>query len=163
MEHLFSPCARLFDILEDGWDDEFESIKELNLDVSTQELLRPERTLTYADLFAMTEDGKTVAWLTTHAAVVRVDDEGTYAWELLEQSCFSCFSVDGKEINAFARSHERLLDICNVVLRVLAASVADSVVLRKVRYRGGGALINATSLENLMEQCQSLEVLRLEV
>jgi hypothetical protein len=170
MEHLFSPCTRLLDILEnydalveEGEDreDNFETAKELNLDISTEEFLRAERAFTYADLYAMIEDGDTLAWLTPHAAVVRVYDEGTYAWEQLEQLCFFCFSVDGKEINAFARSHEHLLEICDVVLRLLAAGVAHSVILSKMAFRCN-ALINATSLEYLMEQCQSLNVLRLE-
>jgi hypothetical protein len=78
MEHLFSPCTRLKDILEDERDDYYETIKELNLGVSTQELLSAERAFTYADLYAMIEDGKTVAWLTPHTAVVREDGEGDY-------------------------------------------------------------------------------------
>jgi hypothetical protein len=161
MEHLFSPCTRLFDILEDDREYDFETLDELNLDISTEELLSAETAFTYADLYAMIEGGKTVAWLTTHAAVVRVHDEGTYAWEQLDESCFFYFNVDGKEMNAFARSHEHLLEICDVVLRLLAASVAHSVILHEKSFRDS-ALINATSLECLMEQCQKLKVLRLE-
>jgi hypothetical protein len=158
MEHLFSPCARLFDLLEDEWYDYDETIKELNLDVSTQELLSAQRAFTYADLYAMLENGNTVVWLTPHTAAVRVDRAGSYAWGQLDESCYFSFSVDGKEINAFGRSHEHLLEICDVVLRLLAASVAQSVILVKSR---DGASINATSLEYLMEQCQSLICLSL--
>jgi hypothetical protein len=178
MEHLLSPCTRLFDIWEDQnanaegdmliLDDRdafynnvahlmesFEDVKELNLDVSTEELLSAERTFTYADLYEMIEDGRTVVWLTPHTAVVQVKWEGSYAWDLMDESlCFS-FIVDGKVISAFARSREHLLEICDVVLRLVAASVAHSVILGKFRYRDG-ALMSATSLEYLMEQCQSL-------
>jgi hypothetical protein len=167
MEHLFSPCARLFDILEndalveDDWEDRLETVRELNMDISTQELLSAERAFTYADLYAMIEDGKTVAWLTPHTAAVRVDGAGACAWGQLDgSSCYFSFSVDGKEINAFSRSHEDLLEICDVVLRLLAASVAQSVILRQ-RSSRDGASINATSLEYLMEQCQSLICLSL--
>jgi hypothetical protein len=65
------------------------------------------------------------------------------------------------EINAFAWSQEHLLEICDVVLRLLAASVVHSVfILRRLR-SSDDALINATSLEYLMEQCQSLKGLSL--
>jgi hypothetical protein len=94
----------------------------------------------------MIEDGKTVARLTPHTAAVREDGKGAYAWEQVVESCYFCLSVDGKEINAFARSHEDSLEICDVVLRLLAASVAHSVILGKMRSRDV-APFNATSLE----------------
>jgi hypothetical protein len=165
MEHLFTPCTRLFDILafldDDDREDDFKRFNELNLDVSTQELLSAERGFTYADLYAMIEDGKTVAWLTPYAAVVLNEDEGTYAWEQLDEACYFCVRADGKEMNVCARSHEHLLEICDVVLQLLAISVAHSVILRR-RISRDRTLINATSLESLVEQCQSLKVLRLE-
>jgi hypothetical protein len=150
MEHLFSPCTRLFDIFEnhnafaeaDDRDRFFENVahlteffetgKELNLDVSTEELLSAETAFTYADLYAIIENGRTVAWLTPHAAVVRADDEGSYGWELINESFCFCFNVDGKVISAFARSREDLLEICNVLLRLLAAGVAHSVILSTI-------------------------------
>jgi hypothetical protein len=147
--------------MEDDWDDDIEHGNELNLDISTEELLSAERAFTYADLYAMIEDGKTVAWLTPMTAVARVAGEGAYAWEQLEESWYLYFSVDGKEIKACGGSHEHLFEICDVVLRLLAASVARSVILRQ-RISRDGALINTTSLEYLMEQCQSLKVLTLE-
>jgi hypothetical protein len=78
-----------------------------------------------------------------------------------EESCCFYFSADRKEIVALARSPEHLLEICDVVLRLLAVSVAHSVILRK-RGSLGGALINAASLAYMMEHCQSLKVLRMQ-
>jgi hypothetical protein len=75
MEHLFSPCARLYDILESrGRLERFrrrhpEPLQELNLNVSTEELLSAERAFTYADLHAMLENEATIAWLTPNTAV----------------------------------------------------------------------------------------------
>jgi hypothetical protein len=47
MEGLFSPCTRLYDLLvenyEDGVDQPVQPIQELNLDVSTEEILSAER------------------------------------------------------------------------------------------------------------------------
>jgi hypothetical protein len=51
------------------------------------------------------------------------------------------------------------LEICDVVLRLLAASVVQSVRLNN--WRSPGLFINAPTLANLMEQCQSLKVLSL--
>jgi hypothetical protein len=109
MERLFSPCTRYRDILEsqgqlEVFIEEFieEStcvdhgvlLRELNLDVSTEELLSAERAFTYADLYAMIENGATVAWLTPHAAVVPVDSETVvFYWQQLTDSCSISFSV----------------------------------------------------------------------
>jgi hypothetical protein len=78
----------------------------------------------------------------------------------MDASWSFCFSVDSKGINAFARSHEHVLEICDVVLRLLTASV-HSV---KLSYWNAPhhVFINATSLAYLMEQCQSLTALALE-
>jgi hypothetical protein len=90
MEHLFSPCTRLYDLYENKGDLEdpedledledleeeeeaFENVKELNLDVSPQELLSAERGFTYAHLYAMLESKYTFAWLTPHVTIVRPD------------------------------------------------------------------------------------------
>jgi hypothetical protein len=49
-----------------------EPVKELNLDVSTEELLSgAERAFAYADLYAMLGNGDTVVWLTPHLAITR--------------------------------------------------------------------------------------------
>jgi hypothetical protein len=152
MEHLFSPC--------NGWRDRFESqglrppegLQELILDVSTEELLSAERGFTYEDLYAMLGNGDTIAWLTPHAAVAKGG--------LFNESCRYHFNVDGKEIFAWAHSPEHVLEICDVVLRLLAASVVYSVTLYKMNSRDG-AMISSVSLAYMMEQCQSLKVLTL--
>jgi hypothetical protein len=72
-------------------------------------------------------------------------------------------NADGKEIDVFARSHEHLLEIRDVVLRLLAVSVVRSVVLNKGNHHRGATLINAPTLAYLMEQCQSLKLLSLNI
>jgi hypothetical protein len=97
-----------------------------------------------------------VLWLTPQAAVVHADDT-----ELINSHYFQRtlevfrVDVDGKEIFAFARYSEHLLEIGDIVLRLLAASVVQSVHLSNRTF-------NATSLAYLMEQCQSLKALTLE-
>jgi hypothetical protein len=161
MEHLFSPCDRL--------QDEFESqglrfpgeLRELNLDVSTEEFLIADRAVTHADLYAMLRNKDTVAWLTPHVAVAHTDGSVIQPWMCLDESCRLYAHADGEDIVALARSPEHLLVICDVVIRLLAASVVHSVVLNKWGY-SRGALINAPTLAYLMEQCQSLKVLTLK-
>jgi hypothetical protein len=156
----------MYDILESQVDEELrgrrELLKELNLDVSTGELLSAERAFTYADLHATLESKKTVVWITPHVALVR--ESGSWTWmnhcEQLEMSCGFLFDADGKGMVALARSNEHLLEICDVVLRLLAASVAHLAILCQRSSRDGES-INATSLEYLMEQCQSLKDLSL--
>jgi hypothetical protein len=166
MEHLFSPGTRLQDILENQGDHEElrrhgENLQELELDVSSEELLSAERAFTYADLYALLRNGDTVAWLTPHAVVARRDGRAMDYWNQLDNSCRLCFNADGKEKIALAHSPEHLLEICDVVLRLLAVSVVHSVTLKKWSYRDI-ACINAPSLAYLMEQCQSLKNLTLK-
>jgi hypothetical protein len=77
MEHLFLPCTRLHDIMESqGRLEEFrayhpEGLQELNLNVSTEELLSAERLFTYADVYATIGNEDAVAWLTPHTAILR--------------------------------------------------------------------------------------------
>jgi hypothetical protein len=64
MERLFSPCTRLRDILESqGSLERFggysELLQELNLDLSTEELLIVESAFPYADVCAMLGTGNT--------------------------------------------------------------------------------------------------------
>jgi hypothetical protein len=160
MERLFSPCTRLRDTLVESQGDNvvFRSPPELNLDVSTPELLSAERAFTYADLYAFLGNGARIAWLTPHAVVVREDGTGVCYGYWTDHQCRFCFDADGKEICVLARSPEHLLEISDVVLRLLAASAVHSVILDKWNSRNG-ALINAPSLAYLMEQCQSLNVL----
>jgi hypothetical protein len=136
VERLFSPCTRLRDLLESqGRLQKFRGLlrvlQELSLDASTEELLSAERDFTYADLYAMLRNEDTVAWLTPHAAVVHEGGRGVQCWwHVDEYVCFS-FNVDGKRILALAHSPEHLLEICDVVLRLLAASVVHKVILGK--------------------------------
>jgi hypothetical protein len=167
MEHLFSPCTRLHDLLEGQFLGASEGLQELNLNVSTDDLLSAERAFTHTDLYTMLqvqEDRNKIAWLTPHAAVARAGFKMLYYWERIPRWCCFRFSVDGKEIHAFARSPEHLLEICDVVLRLLAASVVHSVILCKPSpfSSRGGACIDAPTLAYLMEHSQSLKALTLK-
>jgi hypothetical protein len=131
MERLFSPCTRYRDIL--ATQGRLGLPEELNLDTSTEELLRAERTFTYADLYAMLGNADTVAWLTPHASVARSGGRGEYFWSQLDESCRFYFLADGRQLGALARSPEYLLEICNVIFRLLAASVVHSVILHTIQ------------------------------
>jgi hypothetical protein len=133
MERLFSPCTRLYDLIESqGHPHPPEELQELNLDVSTEELLSAERAFTYADLYALLGNREMVAWLTLHAAVTRDGEIVVQSWGQLEVSFRLCFDADGKEIVALTRSPEHILGVCDVVLGLLAASVVHSVTLSNV-------------------------------
>jgi hypothetical protein len=169
MEHLFSPCTRLYDLvwierqnrLKD-FDEQSEFLEELNLDVSTEELLCTERAFTYADLYAMLGNGSTVAWLTPHAAVLREGGfSSNYRQFVGDDYRFDC-DADGKAISAVACSSEELLEICDVLLRLLAASVVHTVELSHRRCPSAGVSFNDTSMASLMDQCQSLKALMLQ-
>jgi hypothetical protein len=71
-----------------------------------------------------------VLWLTPHAAVARESERVEHYWFQLNPSYRFSFSADGKDIFASASSLRRLLEICDVVLRLLARSVVHSVILR---------------------------------
>jgi hypothetical protein len=124
MERLFSSCTRYRDIVESqGGRHRFrEWGPELNLDVSTEELLCPERAFTYADLYAMLGNrNNTIAWLTPHVAVAGE----IFCGPLGAFDCAFRLNADGKRMEVTARSLEHSLEICDVVLRLLAASVVD--------------------------------------
>jgi hypothetical protein len=141
---------------------DIERWRELNLNASTEELLSAERAFTYADLYALLGNEDTVLWLTPHAAVARASMRLLVCWGQLNNSCrFRISTDDGNHIYAWARSPEHLLDICDVVLRLLAASVVHSVHIHKLDSHGG-LLINAPTLAYLMGQCQSLKALSLK-
>jgi hypothetical protein len=170
MERIFSPCTRLHDILESQGrlheviDHDPDPLQELYLDVSTEELLSAERALTFADLYATLGRAGvafgSVLWLTPHAAVVREHGRAIRYWNQLDESCFFCFHVDGNEdIVVFARSPEHLLEICDIIIRLVAVSVVHSV--RLYNWRSDDILINPPTLAYLMEQCQSLKILSL--
>jgi hypothetical protein len=163
MERLFSPCNRLHDIIESQGrrGPHGRRLQELNLDLSTEALLSAERAFTHADLYAVLGNEETLAWLTPHAFVVRAGlGMLYYTLNLLRMRSFH-FTADGKDIIVFALSPEHLLEICDVLFRLLAASVVDSVILRSGIHHDGGAWINAPTLAHLMEQCKSLKVLTL--
>jgi hypothetical protein len=162
MEHLFSPCTRYRNLLQSrGCRGSHEWSQERNLDVSTEEFLSVECAFTYADLYAMLGNENTLAWLTQHAAVAREGERAVHSWRQVDESCRFRFNADGNVIHAYALSPQYLLEICDVVVRLLAASVVYSVRLDNRRYYDG-VLINAPVLAHLMEQCQSLKVLSLE-
>jgi hypothetical protein len=148
MEGLLSPCTRYRDIANSqGRLDRFgrpipELPRELNLDISTEELLSAERAFTYANLYAMIGNEDTIAWLTPHAAVARRYGTAACHWnQNTNASCgFSC-TADGKDIVAVALSPEHLLEICDIVLRLLAVSIVHSVNIRNDF--PAGELINA--------------------
>jgi hypothetical protein len=78
----------------------------------------------------MLESEDTVAWLTPHAAIVRVDGRaGDYVLMLGGSACQFAFTVDSKAIVVVASSLEALSEICDVVIRLLAVSVVHSVIL----------------------------------
>jgi hypothetical protein len=145
MERLFSPCTRYRDLLEtqgrlEVFRGHTEPLQELNLEVSTEELLSAERAFTYVDLHDMSGDRSTVLWLTPHAAIVRLAAERVnhfffqlrHYWLERYRPYRFIFSADGKGVFALARSPEYLFDICDVVLRLLARSVVSSVILHSL-------------------------------
>jgi hypothetical protein len=161
MEHLFSPCTRYRDLLNSqGNLGNPQLPQEVNLNVSTEELLSAERAFTYADLYAMLGNGDTVVWMTPHTAVVRATGTAACRSFYLQNDYRFSFNVDGKDMYALARSPEHLLEICDVIVRLLSASVVHSVILQIGSSLGRS--INATSLALLMEHCQSLKVLALK-
>jgi hypothetical protein len=161
MEILFSPCTRLYDILESQGDLQdfrghflLEVLQELNLDVSTEDLLSAENAFTYADLYAMLGNEDTMAWLTPHTYLVRADGRAALCSDHVPDCYQITFNVDSQKIDVMATSPEHLLKICDIVVRLLAVSVVHRVILE-------GLCINATTWAYLMEQCQSLKVLSL--
>jgi hypothetical protein len=172
MERLFSPCTRLRNMLQSqGSLERFggysELSQELNLDVSTEELLSVESAFTYADVCAMLGNGNTFLWLTPHAAVVRADGIAerfcdNTRWDSGMRGKFS-FYVDGQKISTVARSYQHLLEICSAVLRLLAASVVHSVHLSNLSSGVYVSVsINSLTFADLMQQCQSLKALTLD-
>jgi hypothetical protein len=161
MERLFSPCTRYRDLEESrGFVPPRESLRELNLNVSTDDFLSAEKGFTCADLYTMLGNGETIAWLTPHAFIAPADSSGILTWGHIDKYRFY-FTVDGKEIVTWAHSSEALSKIADVVLRLVAASAVHSVILRNWNSRDG-AFINTASLAYLMEQCQSLKAVTLQ-
>jgi hypothetical protein len=166
MEHLFSPCIRLYDLLaSQGRLEERRGyhpalFRERNLNVSTEQFLSTERAFTYADLYGMLGKEDAVTWLTPHVAVVHGGGRAMRFWsQLTGESHRFTFNADGTEINALARSHEHLLEISDIVLRLLAASVVRSIYLTNWSSQHD-LFINAPTLAYLMEHCRSLKILK---
>jgi hypothetical protein len=110
MERLFSPCNRLRDLLDEEdveeYGDLLEGLQELNLNVSTEELLSAERAFTYFDLYAVFGNRGTLLWLTPHAFVARKGEAVVDSWMDLEVWLrFFCFNADGIKSGC----HESLL------------------------------------------------------
>jgi hypothetical protein len=103
-----------------------------------------------------------IAWLIPHAAVVRDHGEAAHHWGQLDESCGFRFSADGEDIVVVDRSPEHLLEISDVVLRLLAVSVVHSLLVRLPGWTSPDLFINAPALAYLMEQCQSLKALSLK-
>ncbi len=103
----------------------------------------------------MLRNEDTFAWLTPHAAVARQDNRDVYRWPFR----LSFNTDDDKGIIAFSRTLEHALEICDVVLRLLAASAVHSVILR---CNDDGVLISAPPYAYLMEQCKSLKAFIIE-
>jgi hypothetical protein len=138
-----------------------ELLQELSMDVSTEELLSAERAFTYDDLYAMVDTESKAVWLTPHAVVMPDLGIGIHPWTLMDGSCRSLFKIDGKALYVLALSPEALSEICDVVLRILAASVVHAVHLDNFcSYHR--LLINAPTLAHLLEQCKSLKALVFE-
>jgi hypothetical protein len=72
-------------------------------------------------------DRRYVAWLTPHAAIARAVSMREWI-QLPAAGRFDC-NTDGKETVAWAFSPEHLLELCDVVIRVLVASAIHSVNL----------------------------------
>jgi hypothetical protein len=123
MERLFSPCTRYRDRaasrrrLEEARGNGLEEhseltkkwreLQELNLDVSTEELLRAERAFKYADLYAMLGNKNTVLWLTPHATVARGEYGAGFFYSLYLRDFYTfLLRVDSKSIHVFAHSLE---------------------------------------------------------
>jgi hypothetical protein len=71
---------------------------------------------------------------------------------------FFRFNADGKDILVFARSPEHLVEVCDVVLRLLAVSTVHTVILSN--WDGpSSASIYTNTFAFMMEQCQSLRAL----
>jgi hypothetical protein len=163
MERLFSPWTRWHGDIQESQDHigdisgHSKLFQELHLDVSTEELLSAERAFTYANLHAVLGSSKTFAWLTPHSAVARGGGRG----KMFSNRYRLTFKADGEVILALADSPERLLEICDVITRLMAASVVHSIKLSNRDKHDGNIFINVPGLAYLMEQCRSLKILSL--
>jgi hypothetical protein len=142
-----------------------EGLRELNLNVSTEELLSVKRAFTYADLYAMLGNDETVVWLTPHAAVMRHMRPNGRAQRCVPSLLAYRFSIDadGKDIFIVTSSPAARLEIFAFVVRLLAVKASEVFELNLIHLRRGRQVfdIAPTCFEYLMRQCQSLKVLSL--
>jgi hypothetical protein len=169
MEHLFSPCTRYRDIaasqlrqvprLQYGGNP--EGLRELNLDVSIEELLSAQLAFTYADLYAMLGNDETVVWLTPHAAIMRSAGRAHFCIPTLLALRF-LFKANGEEICIACSSSAARLEMFAVAGRLLAANASEVHELDvNSLCRRHQVFDFAPTLDYLMEQCQNLKVLSL--
>jgi hypothetical protein len=186
MERLFSPCTRYRDrvgsrrsldevrFYAERW---LQDLLELNLEVSTEELLSTETAFTYVDLYAMLGNKNTALWLTPHAAISSSELGGKRgavyfcARYLRDENRFRV-KGDAKSFLAVASSSEALLEIADVIRRLLLADVSGVNEIEfgsctnelhgRWRFDADSLSFDADSLTRLMEQCQSLKALKLD-
>jgi hypothetical protein len=176
MELLFSPCTRYFDrvvanyegVIDERLLEEYDRLQELKLDVSTEEFLSAERAFTFADLYAMVGNGDTVLWLTPHASIVRSnwrDDLSCLRLEYLPDNYRFSVKVSGggvKHIEVLARSSAALLEIVDVVCRLLVANTTEVYDLDLWnKGQSNEVFFSAPVFASLAEQCQNLKALTL--
>jgi hypothetical protein len=179
MEHLLSPCTRYRDMAESQFrrfrfGGNPERLRELNLNVSTEELLSIKRAFTYADLYAMLGNDETVVWLTPHAVVMRCMRPVVMRCMRpngLAQLCVPTlyfayrFSInaDGKEIFIATSSSAARSEILAIVGRLLAVNTSEVYELDLINCSRRDQVFNIapTCFEYLMRQCQRLKVLSL--
>jgi hypothetical protein len=166
MEPLFSPYTRYRDSqvgLEKSRGDP-KLLQDLILDVSTEELLSADRAFTCADLYAITlGNGDTVLWFTPDAFIMPTIGRGRLFPSRLQNDYKFSFNINGKSTVALARSSSALLDIVDVVCRLLVANVGEVYHL-ELRNLGESkeVFFSAPMFASLAEQCQNLKALILE-
>jgi hypothetical protein len=111
-------------------------------------------------LYAALGNDETLAWLAPHAFVARAGFRLAQYWVDTHRICnFRC-TADGKGTIVFAFFPEHLVELCDVLFRLLAASVVHSLVLDEVS-PSHSVPINAPTLSYLIEQYSSLKNLTL--
>jgi hypothetical protein len=166
MEQLFSPCTRYRDIAESQvgcleFGGNPEGLRELNLDVSTEELLSAKRGFTYTDLYAVLGNDETVVWLTPHAAVMRGSGRANRCCStILAYRLF--INADGKKLFVASSSPAARLEIFSVVGLLLTASASEvyELDIRNLCHPHDVFDI-APTIAYLMEQHHSLKFLSL--
>jgi hypothetical protein len=137
-------------------------LQELNLDVSTEELLSAERAFTYADLYAMLESEDTVAWFTPHAAVASTGS-GALICSFGLRGDFRRFSfnVDCQNISALARSSAALSGNVDVLRHLLVANASEVYEIAFNAFHSE-VFFSAPRFAYLVEHSQNLKSFTLE-